>query len=46
MTKEELNRWKLALKIMKGELDDQLDEIISSYRIEEEKREEAANDGE
>lgn len=45
MTKEELERWKLALKIMKGELDDQLDEIISSYRVEE-NEEEAENDGE
>lgn len=44
MTKQELERWKLALRIMKGELDDQLDELIAAYRVEED--EEAEDDGE
>lgn len=29
-----LEQWKLALRIMRGELDDQLDKIIASYQAE------------
>ena len=40
----DLEHWKLALRIMKGELDEQLDEIIASYHVDEEEEEEARNE--
>ena len=39
ITKQELEQWKVALRILKGELNDQLDEIINRYE------EEGARDG-
>ena len=43
ITEKEMEQWKLVLRILKGEMNDQLEEIIRKY---EEEEEEDVDDGE